>query len=80
MKLRQKKQWFVVSRPQESDIWIEFVSKASAKDRVETAEHYEEFIGQMIRSGCNKAVTGEMATGMTTLFRDYVDTAQKGSV
>lgn len=80
MKLRQKKQRIVVSGPQVSDIWIEFVSKASAKESIETAEHYEENIGQMIRSGCKKAVTGEMATGMTTLFRGYVDTAQKGSV
>ena len=79
----QEKQSLVVSRPPISDAWEDFVRKMSSNDRVATAACREEMggddyvtgiISKMVCCGGNKSFTGEMATGMTTLFRGvFVD-------
>lgn len=67
-----------VSRPPASDAWVGFVRKFDAIDRITTTEWCRDMKGgqyiagatnQLVRSGCDIAFTGEMATGKTTYFR-----------
>lgn len=82
-----------VSRSPASDAWVNFVGKFGVNDCVATADWGKEmngncvadFIKQQIFSRSSNTITGEMATGMTTVFRAYLmdveqTVARKGSV
>lgn len=67
-----------VSRPPLTDTWIGLIRKFDTVQEVSLKKLYQgypeetilpEVIKQIIRSGRNVAITGEMASGKTTLFR-----------
>jgi len=65
-----------VSRPPMTDAWIGLIRKFDTVQEVVLDKLYEECPGilpellrQLVRSGRNIAITGEMASGKTTLFR-----------
>ncbi len=67
-----------VSRPPLTDSWIGLVRKFDTVQEVSLKQLYEErpeknilpeLIRQLVKSGRNIAITGEMASGKTTLFR-----------
>lgn len=67
-----------VSRPPMTDSWVGLVRKFDTVKEVRLEELYKEhpqgktvagLLRQLVRSGRNIAITGEMASGKTTLFR-----------
>lgn len=67
-----------VSRPPVTDTWIGLIRKFDTVQEVSLEKLYQgqpeghmlsELLRQLVRSGRNIAITGEMASGKTTLFR-----------
>lgn len=67
-----------VSRPPMTDSWVGLIRKFDTVGEVKLEELYKEhpqgkmvtgLLRQLVRSGKNIAITGEMASGKTTLFR-----------
>lgn len=67
-----------VSRPPASDTWIGLIRKFDTVEEVSLEKLYQGYpeeavlsgvLRQLVRSGRNIAITGEMASGKTTLFR-----------
>ena len=67
-----------VSRPPMTDAWVGLIRKFDTVQEVSLSELYKgcpeeevlpELIKQLVKSGRNIAITGEMASGKTTLFR-----------
>lgn len=67
-----------VSRPPMSDAWVGLIRKFDAVQEVSLEKLYAgypeeqllpQLLRQLVRSGRNIAITGEMASGKTTLFR-----------
>lgn len=73
-----------VSRPPMTDAWIGLIRKFDTVQEIALEKLYEECPGilpellrQLVRSGRNIAITGEMASGKTTLFRSCLAEAKK---
>lgn len=75
-----------VSRPPATDTWIGLIRKFDTVREVSLEKLYQGFpeenvipalLKQLVRSGRNIAITGEMASGKTTLFRACLAEAKK---
>lgn len=67
-----------ISRPPMTDAWVGLIRKFDTVEKVSLEKLYQntleaevlvELLRQLVRSGRNIAITGEMASGKTTLFR-----------
>lgn len=75
-----------VSRPPMTDAWIGLIRKFDTVEEVSLEKLYEGVLDadllvgllrQLVRSGRNIAITGEMASGKTTLFRACLSETRK---